>query len=148
MVKVINTRNRLYNWVKKWGIIDISKEDVLEYTIAWFVIVEEKQNILKNKITTENFDWVDEVWTIEELKEKLDHLWVDFAKCKNKTDYQKLLSETFKNLPLKKVDTIEEIKDIEALKIQLINDKIVEFSEIENKSESEIIQIATDNWLI
>lgn len=148
MVQVINTKNRLYNGVKKWGIIDIPEDKVFEYKIAWFSVVENKQNIVKTPTAPKTLEWIDEAWTVAQLKEKLEHLGVDYKECKTKLDFQKLLSEALKTPTVPKTDDVWEKKDIEALRTQLIDEKIVEASELEWKSEAEIMQIATDNWLI
>jgi hypothetical protein len=141
MVKVINTKDRVYNWVKKGWIIDIPEEKVFEYKIAWFSTIEEKNNIVKSEV----FEWIDENLTIAQLKEKLDHLWIKYDECKLKSDFQKLLSEA-----LQKPQELWENKwsEIDELKEKLISEKIVESSELEGKNDDEIKQIATDNWLI
>lgn len=147
MVKVVNNKKRLYNGVKFWGIVDIPEEKVLEYTIAWFSVIEEKTNIVKTPVVPAVAEWIDENWTVNQLKEKLNHFWVDFSKCKNKEDYQKLLSKALKT-PVVSQDDNPEVKTVDDLKTQLITEKIVEASELEGKTDDEVLQIATDNWLI
>lgn len=149
-VKVINNKDRYFNWARKWQVIEIDSIKLDYYKKHWFSLIEEKQNILKNPAPTiQTFEWIDDIWTIPELKEKLEHFWINYDTCKLKADFQKLLSETLKNPPsVKKNDEIDTKKDVEALKTQLISEKIVEVSEIEWKTDAEIIEIATNNWLI
>lgn len=153
MVQVINTKNRLYNGVKKGGIINIPAEKVFEYEIAWFSVIEEKKNIVKAPVVP-SMSWlpgIDDSLTIPQLKEQLNHLGVNYDNAKVKLDYQKLLSEALtKPTGEEKWDETSEDneKNIDDLKQQLVDEKIVDESELEGKTDDEITQIATDNWLI
>ena len=86
MVRVINNKNRIYNWDKKWQILDVDKSKLDDYLQAWFSVVKEKiekKNIVKN----------DNQRTWKECKEILDHAWIEYDKKLRVAELNKLVDE-------------------------------------------------------
>lgn len=135
-IKVINTLKRYFNWAKLWQTLEINEEELDYYKLHWFELVQDNFTIKKN-IVTENKE------TIANLKAKLDHLWVDYSKCKKIEDFEKLLQET-ENKKDEKIG--DETFSISQIKDELIKNAIVD--SLEWKKDEEIMQIAKDNWII
>jgi len=147
LVKVINNLDRYFNWARKWQIIEVSEDRVDYYLQHGFSKVEEI--VEKNNIVTQTTpEGIDNNLTVAQLKKELDHLWVDYTACKNKIDFQNLLVEARKNVANTPTSNDWKTIDIEAIKKQLVDEAIVEATELEGKTDDEIKQIATDNWLI
>ena len=138
MVKVINNRNRLYNWVRKWGVLDIKKEEIEDYKRAGFSVLE-KVFKKKNIAVQENQK------TGRECKQTLDHAWVEYDKRLRVADLNKLVRE----LESKKEETKDNSKDNkENFWKLLVKNGILEESELEWKNKADLKQLAIDNWLI
>jgi len=136
MVRVINNKNRIYNWAKKWQILEVDKSKLDDYLQAWFSVVKEKiekKNIVKNENQR----------TWKECKEILDHAWVEYDKKLRVAELNKL------------VDEFESGKTTDNTKVDntnywelLVKEWILDESEVEWKTDEELKWIATDNWLI
>lgn len=138
LIKVINNKDRYFNWVRKWQIAQIDETRLNYYLQNGFSLVreiEEKQNIVEDE----------KLLSKEEYQKILDHLWVKY----NSNLWAKKLSLLVKEAE-EKLKTADPTKtnDIESLKKQLLDEAIVEATELEGKTDDEIIQIATDNHLI
>ena len=137
MLRVINNKDRVYNWAKKWQILDIDDSKIDDYLQAWFTVVKEKiekKNIVKNTITLK---------TWKECKEILDHAWVEYDKKLKVADLNKLVDELEKQKNTKKTDDLS--KNYAEI---LVDEWIIEESELEWKTDKDLEQLATDNWLI
>lgn len=141
LVKVINNKDRYFNWARKGWILEIDKNRLNYYLQNWFSEVkniEEKKNIVNNntvKLESKEF-----------YQKELDHLWIKF----NKNLWAKKLNELLIEAKKENENDWEwkADSDIETLKTQLVEQAIVAVDELEWKSDDEITQIATDNWLI
>lgn len=137
MLRVINNRDRIYNWAKKWQILDIPDVKLDDYLQAWFSEVKEKiekKNIVKNTIHKR---------TWKECKEILDHAWVEYDKKLKVAELNSLVDELEKE---KSSDTSDgDNTNYEEL---LVNEWILEESELEWKTDQELKNLTTDNWLI
>lgn len=137
LVKVLNNKDRYFNGARKGGILEVAENRVNYYLQNWFSLVTEVVE-KKNIVQTEKLE------SKEFYQEKLDHLWVKY----NKNFWAKKLSELLKSTQKKSDPSDEDLSNTEALKTQLIEEAIVPQEELEGKTNEEIIQIATDNWLI
>lgn len=144
LVKVINNKDRYFNWARKGWIIEVSEDRVNYYLQHGFSLLKEVE--AKNNIVTTNPTTVGNWPTVAELKKELDHLGVDHSACKRKADYEKLLEEAKTKTTTSA--TGGKWLDVEALKTQLVSDAILTAEELEGKTDEEVKQIATDNWLI
>ena len=138
MVRVINNKNRIYNWAKKWQILDIDKEKTDDYIRAWFSVVKwkiEKKNIVVN----ENLK------TVKECKEILDHAWIEYDKKLKVAELNQLVEDFEKSKDSENWDTDDTNINYSEL---IINEWILEESELEWKTEADLKQLAIDNWLI
>jgi len=136
MVRVINNKNRIYNWAKKWQILEVDKSKLDDYLQAWFSVVKEKiekKNIVKNESQR----------TWKECKEILDHAWVEYDKKLRVAELNKLVDE----LESEKTTDDTNSDDINYWEL-LVTEWILDESEIEWKTEEELKNLATDNWLI
>jgi len=141
MITVIHNKNRVYNWVRKWQSIQIKKDELKDYELAWFTILKsitKKQNILKDNIECKRTD--------EECKKILDHAWIK---------YHERLWVVKLNVLVDKYEAEKDnwwddsiVKNIDDFKKQLIDEAIITAEELKGKKDNEIMQIATDNWLI
>ncbi len=136
MVRVINNKNRIYNWAKKGQILDVDKSKLDDYLQAWFSIVKEKiekKNIVKNENQR----------TWKECKEILDHAWVEYDKKLRVAELNKLVDKLEAGKIIDNSDT-----DKTNYWELLVNEWILEESELEWKTDEELKGLATDNWLI
>lgn len=136
MVRVINNKNRIYNWAKKWQILDIDKSKLDDYLQAWFSVVKEKiekKNIVKNENQR----------TWKECKEILDHAWVEYDKKLKVAELNKLVDELESGKITDNTDS-----DTTNYWELLVNEWILDESELEWKTDEELKNLATDNWLI
>lgn len=136
MVRVINNKNRIYNWAKKWQIVDISEEKLDDYIRAWFSVVKEKIE-KKNIVEPQNLK------TAKECKDILDHAGVEYDKKLKVAELNKLVNE----LESKKTNEDETNDNVNYWEL-LVDEWILEESELEWKSDKELKQLAIDNWLI
>jgi hypothetical protein len=137
MVRVINNRNRLYNWARKWQILDIDNSKVDDYIRAWFSVVKEK--IEKKNIVIPNQN----LKTVKECKDILDHAGVEYDKKLKVSELNKLVLK----LESEKTNEDETKDDVNYWEL-LVDEWILDESELEWKSEKELKQLASDNWLI
>ena len=136
MVRVINNKNRIYNWAKKGQILDIDKSKLDDYLQAWFSVVKEKiekKNIVKNENQR----------TWKECREILDHAWIEYDKKLKVAELNKLVDE----LESGKI-TDNTYSDTTNYWELLVNEWILDESELEWKTDEELKNLATDNWLI
>ena len=136
MVRVINNKNRIYNWAKKWQIIDIDNSKLDDYIQAWFSVVKEKIE-KKNIVEPKN----QRTW--KECKDILDHAGIEYDKKLKVADLNKLVDQ----LESDKINTNENDDNINYSEL-LIDEWILDESELEWKSDKELKQLAIDNWLI
>ena len=141
LVKVINNKDRYFNWARKGWILEVDTNRVNYYLQNGFSLVKEmevKKNIVNNDTgTLENKEF---------YQKELDHLGVKY----NKNFWAKKLKdllETAKKESEKEMDD-DNNSDIETIKTTLVAEAIVSKEELEGKTDDEIRQIATDNWLI
>lgn len=139
LVKVINNKDRYFNWARKGWILEVDKNRLSYYLQNWFSEVKEietKENIVKKDVDTR---------TAKELKEILDH---------NGVEYEKKAKKSILEVLVKEIETKENTSDNEdnstneVLKAKLIEEAIVSTEDLEWKTDAEIEQIAKDNWLI
>ena len=137
MLRVINNRNRIYNWAKKWQILEIDESKLEDYIQAWFSVVKEK--IEKKNIVLEPQN----LKTAKECKDILDHAGIIYDKKLKVAELNKLVDSL-----QSKNTSDEETKDNINYWELLADEWILEESEIEWKSDKELKQLAIDNWLI
>ncbi len=137
MVRVINNRNRIYNWAKRWQILEVDESKLDDYIRAWFSVVKEK--IEKKNIVLEPQN----LKTAKECKDILDHAGIEYDKKLKVAELNKLVD----SLESKKTIDDETKDDINYWEL-LIDEWILEESELEWKSGKELKQLAIDNWLI
>lgn len=141
-IRVINNRDRYYNWAYKWNILEIDKNSLEEYLNAWFSLVSEvipKNGIVNKKDTEEDNR------TVEELKAILDHHWVEYKAKAKKTE----LLELVKDLEKKSDNSEKEEKtDLEKIKEQILAENIENKENLAKMSDSEIMELASNNGLI
>lgn len=137
MVKVINNRNRIYNWAKKWQILEVEESKLDDYIRAWFSVVKEK--IEKKNIVLEPQN----LKTAKECKDILDHAGIEYDKKLKVAELNKLVDELGKNN-----NQVTEDDDNIDYKTLLVDEWILDESELEWKSDKELKQLAIDNWLI
>jgi hypothetical protein len=137
MVRIINNRNRIYNWAKKWQILEVDESKLDDYIRAWFSVVKEK--IEKKNIVLEPQN----LKTAKECKDILDHAGIEYDKKLKVAELNKLVD----SLESKKTSD-DETKDNVNYWELLIDEWILDESELEWKSEKELKQLASDNWLI
>lgn len=137
MLRVINNRNRIYNWAKKWQILEIDESKLEDYIQAWFSVVKEK--IEKKNIVLEPQN----LKTAKECKDILDHAGIIYDKKLKVAELNKLVDSL-----QSKNTSDEETKDNINYWELLVDEWILEESEIEWKSDKELKQLAIDNWLI
>ena len=137
MVRVINNRDRIYNWAKKWQILEVDEAKLDDYIQAWFSVVKEK--IEKKNIVTDTKN--QRTW--KECKEILDHAWIEYDKKLRVAELNKLIDEIESEKTTNETDS-----DNINYKELLVNEWILEESEVEWKTDDELKGIATDNWLI
>lgn len=139
-VRVINNKDRYFNWARKGQVLEIDSEMVSYYekngfSVIWNVI--SKENIVKDK--------QEDGRTTKELKEILDHHWVDYKWVSKKED----LLELVKSIETEKTeDETEKTSDLEEIKTQIINEAIETEENLAKLSENEILEIAKNNGLI
>lgn len=146
LVKVINNKDRYFNWARKGGILEVAANRVAYYLQNWFSLlekIEEKKNIVQDNANKQDFPGVDNDITIPKLKEQLDHHGVDYSDFKKKADYQKALSNV---LIASNEGSDDNDSNIETLKKQLVDEAIVTADELEGKTDAEIEEIAHNNW--
>lgn len=137
MVRVINNKDRIYNWAKKWQILEVDKTKLDDYIQAWFSVVKdkiEKKNIVADTKTQR---------TWKECKEILDHAWIEYDKKLRVAELNKLVDE-FESEKTTDNPNSDNISYWELL----VKEWILDESEIEWKTDEELKWIATDNWLI
>lgn len=132
-IKVLNTRDRYYNGAYKWQILEVPEIEKDHYLNVWFTLVWEKEE--KKNIVVDNR-------TVRDLRDILDHNWIEYDKKAKKDELLKLVEELEK-----KSETDEDKTDIETLKKDLIENAIATEEELEKMQETEIIELATTNWL-
>lgn len=137
MVRVINNRNRIYNWAKKWQILEVDESKLDDYIRAWFSVVKEK--IEKKNIVLEPQN----LKTAKECKDILDHAGIEYDKKLKVAELNKLVDK----LESEKTNE-DETKDNVNYWELLVNEWILDESELEWKSDKELKQLAIDNWLI
>lgn len=137
MVRVINNRNRIYNWAKKWQILEVDELKLDDYIRAWFSVVKEK--IEKKNIVLEP----QTLKTAKECKDILDHAGIEYDKKLKVAELNKLVDE----LESKKTNEDETNDNVNYWEL-LVDEWILDESELEWKSDKELKQLAIDNWLI
>ncbi len=137
MVRVINNRNRIYNWAKKWQILEVDESKLDDYIRAWFSVVKEK--IEKKNIVLEPQN----LKTAKECKDILDHAGIEYDKKLKVAELNKLDD----NSESEKTNE-DETKDNVNYWELLVDEWILDESELEWKSDKELKQLAIDNWLI
>lgn len=137
MVRVINNRNRIYNWAKKWQILEVDESKLDDYIRAWFSVVKEK--IEKKNIVLEP----QTLKTAKECKDILDHAGIEYDKKLKVAELNKLVDK----LESEKTNE-DETKDNVNYWELLVDEWILDESELEWKSDKELKQLASDNWLI
>lgn len=137
MVRVINNRNRIYNWAKKWQILEVDESKLDDYIRAWFSVVKEK--IEKKNIVLEP----QTLKTAKECKDILDHAGIEYDKKLKVAELNKLVDE----LESKKINEDETNDNVNYWEL-LVEQWILDESELEWKSDKELKQLAIDNWLI
>lgn len=137
MVRVINNRNRIYNWAKKWQILEVDESKLDDYIRAWFSVVKEK--IEKKNIVLESQN----LKTAKECKDILDHAGIDYDKKLKVAELNKLVDK----IESEKTNE-DETKDNVNYWELLVDEWILDESELEWKSDKELKQLAIDNWLI
>lgn len=137
MVRVINNRNRIYNWAKKWQILEVDESKLDDYIRAWFSVVKEK--IEKKNIVLEP----QTLKTAKECKDILDHAGIEYDKKLKVAELNKLVDK----LESEKTNE-DETKDNVNYWELLVDEWILDESELEWKSDKELKQLAIDNWLI
>lgn len=139
-VRVLNTRDRYYNWAYKWNILEIEKKSLQEYLNAWFVLVsdtlENKKVEIKNNIEDQR--------TIEDLKAILDHYWINYNKKAKKTELLALVRDFEK----KSDDSEDQKSDLKKIKEQILAENIETKTNLSKMSDSEIMELAKNNGLI
>lgn len=143
LIKVINNKDRYFNGARKGQIIQVDETRLNYYIQNGFSLVrevEEKKNIVTDPTTP-----ITPTRTKKELYAILEHLWVEYDKNLKVAELEALVREVEE-----KQQTVDDSKgtDIDVVKKQLVDDAIVEATELEGKTDAEILQIATDNWLI
>ena len=143
LIKVINNKDRYFNGARKGQIIQVDETRLNYYIQNGFSLVrevEEKKNIVTDPTTP-----ITPTRTKKELYAILEHLWVEYDKNLKVAELEALAREVEE-----KQQTADDSKgtDIDVVKKQLVDDAIVEATELEGKTDAEILQIATDNWLI
>ena len=143
LIKVINNKDRYFNGARKGQIIQVDETRLNYYIQNGFSLVrevEEKKNIVTDPTTP-----ITPTRTKKELYAILEHLWVEYDKNLKVAELEALVREVEE-----KQQTADDSKgtDIDVVKKQLVDDAIVEATELEGKTDAEILQIATDNWLI
>lgn len=137
MIRVLNTKDRYYNWAYKWNVLEIAETSLQEYLDAWFVLLDETEKIEEKKAI------VEDIRTVKELKEILDHNWIDYNWVTNKEDFLELV---------KSIEDVEEKAEeslnLEALKSQILEEAIETEEALAKLSENEILEIAKNNGLI
>lgn len=141
-VRVINNRDRYFNWAKRWQILEIEKNMLSYYENAWFSLVSEI--IPKNGIVEK--EKIEEDWrTVKELKAILDHNWIEYNEKAKKPE----LLELVKDLEKKSDDSEKEEKtDLEKIKEQILAENIENKENLVKMSDSEIMELAENNGLI
>lgn len=137
MVRVINNRNRIYNWAKKWQILEVDELKLDDYIRAWFSVVKEK--IEKKNIVLEP----QTLKTAKECKDILDHAGIEYDKKLKVSELNKLVDELESN----KTNEDETNDNVNYWEL-LVDEWILDESELEWKSDKELKQLAIDNWLI
>lgn len=137
MVRVINNRNRIYNWAKKWQILEVDESKLDDYIRAWFSVVKEK--IEKKNIVLEP----QTLKTAKECKDILDHAGIEYDKKLKVAELNNLVDK----LESEKTNE-DETKDNVNYWELLVDEWILDESELEWKSDKELKQLAIDNWLI
>ena len=137
MIRVLNTKDRYYNWAYKWNVLEIAETSLQEYLDAWFVLLDETEKIEEKKAI------VEDIRTVKELKEILDHNWIDYNWVTNKEDFLELV-KSIENVEEK----AEESLNLEALKSQILEEAIETEEALAKLSENEILEIAKNNGLI
>ena len=132
-IRVINNRDRYYNWAYKGQVLEIDSDMLDHYLEVWFSLVEEQKQEKKNII--------DDSRSIKELKDILDHNWINYAKKANTAELLEL------------VKTLETSKDEEAdnlleIKKQMIDEAIISAEDLEKMNNEEILELAKNNWII
>lgn len=140
-IRVLNTRDRYYNWAYKWNILEIDKNSLQEYLNAWFVLISDS---LENKKIEIKENIVLDQRTVEELKAILDHNWVEYKAKAKKTE----LLELVKDLEKKSDDSEEQKSDLEKIKEQILAENIENKENLAKMSDSEIMELAENNGLI
>lgn len=139
LVKVINNKDRYFNWARKGWILEVDQNRVNYYLQNGFSLVKEievKKNIVETKPKTlENKEY---------YQNKLDHLGIKY----NNNLWPKKLNELLEKANADKDDNSSDNNnsDIETLKATLIKEAIVTKEELEGKTDSEIQEIAENNW--
>ena len=137
MIRVLNTKDRYYNWAYKWNVLEIAETSLQEYLDAWFVLLDETEKIEEKKAI------IEDTRTVKELKEILDHNWIDYNWVTNKEDFLELV---------KSIEDVEEKAEeslnLEALKSQILEEAIETEEALVKLSENEILEIAKNNGLI
>lgn len=139
-VKVINNKDRYFNWARKWQVIQVDENRVAYYLQHGFSLVKEVQE-KKNIVNPQ-----EPVRTKAELYKILDHYWVEYTTKMKVAELEQLVVEAEAEVQTEQ-DSNEQT-DIESIKEQLVDEAIVDQSELKWKTNAEIMQIAKDNWLI
>lgn len=140
-VRIINNKARLFAWVRQGWIIEVEKDQLDYYVLHWFSPIEEfveKKNIVIKEPAR----------TKKELLEILDHNGIEYNKKATVLELEELV---LKFEAEKKVETETpswETQDIEAIKKILVDEAVISAEDLVGKTDADILQIATDNWLI
>ena len=132
-IRVINNRDRYYNWAYKGQVLEIDSDMLDHYLEVWFSLVEEQKQEKKNII--------DDSRSIKELKDILDHNWINYDKKTNKAE----LLELVKTLETSKDEGKDDLLEI---KKQMIDEAIISAEELEKMNNEEILELAKNNWII
>lgn len=134
-VRVLNTKDRYYNWAYKWNILEIDENSLEQYLNAWFVLVWEKEIEIKNNI-------IEDDRSIQELKDILDHNGIKYKTKAKKSELLLLVKKLEEKKEEEKEENLEEIKN------QIIFENIETKENILKMSDNDILEIAKNNGLI
>lgn len=132
-IRVINNRDRYYNWAYKGQVLEIDSDMLDHYLEVWFSLVEEQKQEKKNII--------DDSRSIKELKDILDHNWINYDKKADKAE----LLELVKTLETSKDEGADNLLEI---KKQMIDEAIISAEDLEKMNNEEILELAKNNWII
>lgn len=139
-IRVINNRDRYFNWARQGQVIEVDSQNVDYYLQNGFSLADYRE--VKNNIVNPATPPVDEK-TKAQLMEKLDHYWIKYNKKANKTELEKLISDHLKTL---KVETPEgEQTKVEKMRKILIENALFTQEEVNKMSDEEITKAYEEN---